>query len=104
MPSYSWRCLACDIENAPADESCSRCGCPASPTHEQIASAKKSAGIIDPVDGPSLKELVDDISSYLGGNRDERSIFTKVLYETVAYGIGICALLVVLKACEFLGW
>lgn len=103
MPSYSWRCLACDVENTASDECCSKCGCPASPTYTQIASAKKLAGIVEPVDGPTLKELVGDFSNYLGGKQEDRSFFTRVLYETALSAIGICVLLVVLKAYEFLG-
>lgn len=40
MPSYAWRCFACEATNRPADEACERCGCPASPGWREVEQAR----------------------------------------------------------------
>ena len=103
MPAYSWRCLACELANEAASENCQKCGCPANATYQQISAAKKSAGIVEPVDGPTFSELVADGWKYFLGKGRDRSVPLIFLYEAAKLVVVTCVLLVLLKACDFLG-
>ena len=55
MPSYRWRCLACESVNAPPSDHCVKCGCPARPRYAQIQrfarlAALRADKVFPPVD------------------------------------------------------
>ena len=40
MKPYAWTCFACEASNPPTSIKCSRCGCPAEATSDQVDSAR----------------------------------------------------------------
>ncbi len=103
MPAYSWRCLACELANDAVHETCQKCACPANATYAQIAAAKKSAGIVDPVDGPTLSELVAAGWKNFVGKSDDRSILVNLIYENALGAAVVMVFFALVKAWELLG-
>lgn len=59
MPSYAWRCLACESECAAGDEKCHVCGCPAKSSVSQHETYRKAhLGISPPVREPRPEPIV----------------------------------------------
>lgn len=103
MPLYRWRCLACEIANAPTSERCTNCGCLARPTYAQIRNSKTAAGIVDPVDGPTLVEVAGALKAYLTGKPGDRGFIATVFFELFIYVIGVLFLLLTFALCKLLG-
>ncbi|MDB5900421.1 MAG: hypothetical protein JWP41_4023 [Ramlibacter sp.] len=103
MPSYRWSCLACSTANAAASERCERCECPASPTYAQIRKAKETAGVVEPVDGPKLRELGQAFGSYLRGRPLDSPFISAFVFELLLWPIGVVVTLFVYAICKLLG-
>lgn len=59
IPSYRWRCLACDSVNAPLSDHCLACGCPARPRYAEIQRFARLAALrADKVFPPVDAEIV----------------------------------------------
>ena len=104
MPSYEWSCLACGAVNAPASEHCENCGCSARPTYAGIQSAKKAAGVVEPIDGPTLTELAAGFKAYLTGKPGDRGLMAAALLELVSYAVVLLLLLFIFEICKSLGF
>ncbi|OYT93819.1 MAG: hypothetical protein CFE43_00270 [Burkholderiales bacterium PBB3] len=101
MPLYSWRCLACDIANPAAQNHCARCGCRPNPNRQQIAVARASAGIVEPVDGPTFEELIREVWNYARDTPGKKNAVAKLLFEIAVLVFGALVVAVALKAFEF---
>lgn len=101
MPKYRWSCHACSLSNPPASATCSGCGCAATASWTEIAAAKRRAGIVEPVDGPTLGELGAWLRGFIS-NPSDHPFLGSLVFELVTYGVAGLVLLVVLKACEAL--
>jgi hypothetical protein len=99
MPSYNWACLACGVSNLAASERCERCHCPCAATYAQIREAKQAAGVVEPVDGPTRKELATLISRFLFGTPGNRGVLVAGAWDLLQYAVFIFLLLGVFKAC-----
>lgn len=97
-----WQCLACGVGNVPASERCKTCGCSCRPNYAEIQSAKKSAGIVDPVDGPTLAELAAGFKAYVTGKPGQLGL-ASVLFELVLYTVGFLLLIVLFEASKSFG-
>lgn len=103
MPSYRWSCLACGVVNTQTSERCESCACSATPTFAEIQDAKKSAGIVEPVDGPTLAELAGAFKAYLTGKPGERGLVFTAVFELVSCAIVIFFLIFLFEVCKSLG-
>lgn len=104
MPQYEWSCLACGVVNAPTSEHCENCDCSARPTYAGIQSAKKAAGVVEPVDGPTLAELAVSFKAYLLGKPGDRGLVATALFELVSYAVVLLLLLFIFEVCKSLGF
>jgi hypothetical protein len=91
------------MANASTSEHCASCGCSVRPTYAQVQSAKEAAGVVEPVDGPTLAELAVAFRAYLAGKPSDTGWAVAGLFELLSYAVVLLVLLFIFHVCRSLG-